>query len=203
MLVKQWSFGDRVVHADRPEWGVGVVNAAASDSHEGKPSQRLTIRFDRAGVKTINSAVANLVPASMAPALPDARPADGLAEPDPLRDLGPSYKDMLLRLPDACTDPFVSPRARLDATLKLFRYGEHGGPLIDWACAQTMLKDPMTIFSRHDLEDLYRRFVQIRDEHLKKTVLELKKADPLAMREVQRTAPKHAQAALRRLDHGR
>lgn len=202
MLVKPWSFGDRVVHADRPEWGVGVVNSAAADTHEGKPSQRLTIRFDRAGVKTINSAVANLVPASMAPSLPDSRGVDE-PESDPLRDSGPSYRDMMLALPDACTDPFVAPRARLEATLKLFRYGEHGGALIDWAAAQTGLKDPMTIFSRHDLEDLYRRFVFTRDEHLKKTVLELKKVDPLVLREISRTATKPAQAALKRLDHGR
>ena len=49
MAGPQWSFGDRVIHAKRPEWGVGVVTAAQSVVEDGHPAQRVTIRFDRAG----------------------------------------------------------------------------------------------------------------------------------------------------------
>lgn len=205
MLLKQWTFGDRVIHADRPEWGVGVVNSAVSESYEGRPSQRLTIRFDRAGVKTLSSVLANLAPAEDALARSVEREAPTYAEDgaDPLKSDGPSLKDVLLRLPDACTDPFTTPRARLEATIRLFRFGEHGGALIDWASAQTGLKDPMTRLNRHELEDLYRRFVTIRDEHLKKVMLEVKKSEPLLLRELIRSAPKPAQQVMRRLEQGR
>ncbi|MFO0084102.1 MAG: hypothetical protein ACK55O_16030, partial [Phycisphaerales bacterium] len=64
-------------------------------------------------------------------------------------------------------------------------------------------RDPMTRFSRHELEDLYRRFVFVRDEHLKKLIMEVKKNDPLALRELTRTAPKNAQQVLRRFDSAR
>ncbi|MCE2654729.1 MAG: DUF3553 domain-containing protein [Phycisphaerales bacterium] len=200
MLLKQWTFGDRVVHLDRPEWGVGVISGAVNEPYEGKPAQRLTIRFDRAGVKTITSALANLVPADEAPRIQaEPPPAD-----DPLmQHMAGNVKEVMLRLPDACTDPFSGPVQRLKATLLLFRYSEHGGALLDWAAVQTGLRDPMTRFSRHELEDLYRRFVFVRDEHLKKLIMEVKKNDPLALRELTRTAPKNAQQVLRRFDSAR
>lgn len=205
MLLKQWAFGDRVIHTDRPEWGVGVVNSAVNESYQGRPSQRLTIRFDRAGVKTLSSVLANLAPADEALAHAARREEPAYAEhgADPLSSDAPSLKDALLRLPDACTDPFTTPRARLEATIRLFRFGEHGAALIDWASAQTGLKDPMTRLNRHELEELYRRFVVIRDEHLKKVMLEVKKSDPLLLREIIRTAPKPAQQVMRRLEQGR
>lgn len=200
MLLKQWSFGDKVVHLDRPEWGVGIINSATADSHEGKPCQRVTVRFDRAGVKTLSTGIANLVPAEDAPKLHAAEHDN--AHNDSI--LGPSQqaaaKEVMLKLPDVATDPFTTPLARLKATLALFRYSEHGGSLIDWAAAQSGLKDPMTRFNRHELEDLYRRFVVNRDEHLKKVVLELKKVDPFALNALMKQAPRSAQNVLKRFD---
>jgi hypothetical protein len=49
-----------VVHAGKPEWGVGVVSSAQNVTQDGKPSQRLTIRFERAGLKTVSTAVASI-----------------------------------------------------------------------------------------------------------------------------------------------
>ncbi len=48
----QFSKDDRVVHALRPEWGVGRVLRAEATQRDGTPCQRLTIRFERAGSKT-------------------------------------------------------------------------------------------------------------------------------------------------------
>lgn len=205
MLVKNWSYGDKVLHLERPEWGLGLVTATATDSYEGRPSQRVTVRFERAGVKTLNTGIANLVPSDDATAAALQAASNhhdherSTGEADPLRlGGGPSLKDLLLRLPDECTDPFVSPRARLDATLRLFRFSEQGGQLIDWAAAQLGVKDPLSSFSRHELEQHYRRFVQIRDEQLKKVMMDVKKSDPLLLREVMRTASKQTAAVLRR-----
>ena len=56
----EFKFGDRVVHSLRPEWGTGVVTQAQSTIIDGKPAQRLTLRFDRAGLKTLSSPPAEL-----------------------------------------------------------------------------------------------------------------------------------------------
>ncbi len=200
MLVKQWSFGDRVVHAGRPEWGQGVITSAVSEQHEGRACQRLVIRFDRAGLKTISTAHADLRPPSEVPLLM----AETETKVDPLAGLGgPSARDLMLRLPDAATDPFTTPRARMLATLNLYRYTGDGGSLLDWAAMQSGLKDPMTKFNRHELEEIFRRFVIIRDEHLKKLALEFKKTEPGLLLEAQKIAPRAAQQVLKRFDFGR
>lgn len=207
MLTKNWSFGDRVVHLERPEWGSGIVTSVAGDSMDGKPCQRLTIRFERAGVKQLLSAIAHLVPAQDAPALHTsgnghaAGPLGPDAGDDPLKaGLGPSPKEVMLRLPQNATDPFSTPKARLAATIGLYRFSEHGGSLLDWATMQSGLKDPMTRFNRHELEELFRRWTQLRDEHFRRMAGELKKNDPPLLAEALRSAPRSAQHALRRFD---
>ncbi|MGE0301544.1 MAG: DUF3553 domain-containing protein [Phycisphaerales bacterium] len=197
MLVKHWSFGDRLVHAGRPEWGVGVVTSAAGEQHEGKACQRLVIRFERAGMKTISTALADLRAPDEVPML--------IAEPekrdDPLAaGNAVSVKELMLRIPDDAKDPFATPRSRLAATMALYRFTGEGSSLLDWAAMQSGLKDPMTKFSRHELEELFRRFIQVRDEHLRRLAQELRKTEPGLLAEAQRTAPKFAQQVLRRLD---
>lgn len=206
MLVKQWSFGDRVVHAAKPEWGTGTVTSAQPDVHEGKTCQRLSIRFDRVGIKTINTALADLRPEADAPLLAPAvdHPAGGGHDPFGAASAAAGdAKAVMTRLPDAATDPFSTPRARLKATFDLYRFGLEGGLLIDWAAMQSGLKDPMTRFNRHELEDLFKRFMVNRDDHLKRLALELKRTDPALLAEAVRTAPRGAQQVLRRLDLAR
>lgn len=201
MLTKQFAFGDKVVHTGRPEWGSGTISSAQPDVHEGKPCQRVTIRFDRVGIKTLSTAIATLVPASDAPALvaAEAFPTDPL-----LGGMGEkTARELMLKLPDACTDPFQPPRVRIDATAKLYRFNEHGGSLIDWAAAQSGLKDPMTRFNRHELEDLFKRWAMVRDEHMKKLVWEMKKQDPVGLSLAIRSATGKAQSLMKRFDTGR
>ncbi len=198
MLVKQWSFGDKVVHAGRPEWGVGVISSAVGETQEGRACQRLSIRFDRAGLKTISTAHADLRAASEMPMLS----AETHKSDDPLAasSTEPLAKELMLKLPGAATDPFATPRSRMIATMNLYRYSSEGAPLLDWACAQSGLKDPMSRFSRPELEELFRRFCQIRDEHLRRLALEFKKSEPGLLSEMGRTGPRPAQQVLRRFD---
>ncbi|CAN5684760.1 hypothetical protein BH11PLA1_BH11PLA1_02170 [soil metagenome] len=199
MLVKQWSYGDKIVHLDRPEWGAGVISAALPDKHDGRACQRVTVRFERAGVKTLSTAIANLIPAEDAPRL---QVAEMTSSEDPL--MGPSAaaaaKEVMTRLPDAATDPFVTPQTRLKAAFQLYRYSDQGAGLLDWAATQSGLKDPMTRFSRHELEDLYRRFCNARDEQLRKILTELRRADPLSVASLLKAAPKGVQQVLKRFD---
>jgi hypothetical protein len=210
----QWSFGDKVGHSAKPEWGAGVVTAALGTQHEGKPCQSLTIRFDRAGVKTISTAFARLVHADRAGGLL-------VAEPEPERPAMPGYSDapetlndpstliprdpreIMTRLPDEATDPFATPLGRLAATLKLYRFAPTGGSILDWAAVQSGLADPLSRFNRHELERFFEGFAAARDGHLKKLVLELRRSDPAGLRDAAAKAPPAALPALRRLDAGR
>lgn len=198
MLVKQWSFGDRVVHAGRPEWGVGVIAGTQAEQHEGRSCQRLTIRFERAGMKTISTALADLRPESELPML--GMPATPRSDDPLLAPAGPTPKDVMLKLPDAATDPFKTSRARLEASLAMYRFSDQPSSLLDWAVAQSGLKDPMTRFSRHELEDMFKRWTQLRDEHLKELCFALKKTEPGLISEALRTAPRAALHMLKRFD---
>lgn len=226
MAMREWSYGDRVVHSGKPEWGVGLVTGASGTTHEGRPCQRVVVRFERAGVKTLSTAFAELKPASETPALVAAERAEAeqaqrnghaVESPEAVAALGsrageagwlekagsPTAVEVMTRLPEATTDPFTPLTARFKATTDLFRFTDSGGSLLDWAAAQSGLKDPLSRFSRHELEQLFRRFCFVRDEHLKRVVLDMKKQDAAALQQLLRAAPAPVQQALRRLDVGR
>lgn len=192
MIVHEWKLGDQVRHAGRPEWGSGQVTAAESVVQDGRPCQRVTVRFDRVGVKVLSTAFAELQPAPAA--------VSATAEADPLLADGVSPQELLARVPDAATDPFSTPRKRLEATVHLYRFSDRGGSLLDWAAAQTGMKDPLARFSRHELEVLFQRFQFNLDAHLKKLVREMKKADPASLAAVSAAASPAAKQALRRAD---
>ena len=197
MAAAEWKLGDRVVHAGRPEWGIGEVRSAESVVQDGKKAQRLTIRFERAGVKVISTTFADLRPAGdvvMAPAESED------AEPTPDRS---TLEKQLVALPEAVTDPFRTRRARLEATLGLYRFTGTGSSLLDWAASQTSLKDPLSAFSRHELEHFFEHFRIAADNHLRKLVAELKRADPVGLAAAAAAASPNAKQALKRADAGR
>lgn len=198
MSVHTFQFGDRVLHAEKPEWGEGLVTEAVGAVQDGKACQRVTVRFERAGVKTLSTAYANLKPADTAPVIQEAL-TNSAAEW--LGDLGAKQaQEVMSRLPESATDPFASLEARLKATLGLYRFSAVGGPLIDWAAAQSGLKDPLSRFNRHELEEYYRRFEMARDAHLKKLAAEAQRADPSMLARLAPAAPPAARNALRRVD---
>lgn len=195
-LQHEYKFGDRVVHTGKPEWGSGVVSAAVAQVQDGKACQRLTIRFERAGVKTLSTAFATLRPADEAPEITRA-----LAETE--NDmLGPSgekrVEEIMTGLPEPATDPFASFASRFRATLGLFRFSDDPGSLIDWAAAQSGLKDPLSRFNRHELEQFFQRFRMNRDNHLAKLASDIRRKQPGDLPALTRDAPPAAQRVLRR-----
>ncbi len=192
--VRAFALGDRVRHAARPEWGVGEVTAAESLVQDGKPTQRLVIRFERAGFKTLSSAFADLRPASELPPVPAQRTDDPLAAPDE------SAEERLLAIPDTASDPFIPLKKRMIATLGLYRFTGHGGSLIDWACMQTGLKDPMVRFNRHELEELFKRFRFTLDQHLIRLAKDSKRQEPGLLDEIASAIGADARQVLRRAD---
>ena len=185
--------GDEVIHTRRPEWGRGVVDQATVITHEGQPAQRLTIKFQHRGRVTVNTAIATLVSADAAAqgaeadnpsrlaALADSDPLDSQAQPD-RRERLQSLESLSL----AMTDPFASLGERLRVTLDSYRFSANPPTsrqprdprrLLEWAIAQTHLTDPLTSFTRHELEEAFDRFSYDRDRHLAQLIARIKKED--------------------------
>jgi len=201
MPIRTWTIGERVVHRGRPEWGWGVIVSAEPVVHEGSPCQRLGIRFDRAGIKTLSTAFADLALPSEAPPLP--------REPEPHTDAlaaalnAEPVDEVMTRLPEGATDPFISLKDRLRTTLNLYQYTESGASLLDWATTQTGLRDPLSRFNRHELEQWFSRFKSEVDTHLRKLLRDAKRTEPEMLALVIAQANPAAKQALRRADMGR
>jgi hypothetical protein len=118
MSSREWKLGEQVFHAGRPEWGVGEIRSAEAAVQDGTKCQRLTIRFDRAGVKTLTTAFADLRPATQMTRLEAEVPDDGAGWLNRAEAVNPVVG--LTELPEVATDPFRTKRARLEATLGLY-----------------------------------------------------------------------------------
>jgi hypothetical protein len=227
MPPRTWSVGDTVRHATRPEWGYGKVSKAEATLHEGKPCQKLTNKFDRAVLKTLSTAFAELEASNAASMGGPGRGtgtngSNGLDAGANGRDPGDSptvtsatssadlndaflpqaesIGDVLARLPDAATDPFRTLEARLRATLGLYRFQPTGASLLDWAASQTGLADPLGKCNRHELEAHFQRFRVRLDAHLVSLAKEAAKAEPGLLSRLRVDAPSQARSALDRLN---
>lgn len=203
MSSARYSFGDRVVHPGKPEWGVGTVTAAANSADGGKPCQRLTIRFERAGLKTLSTAYAGLRPATASDAAPaqqpEGEPGGGtgwLAQLEGSRNI----EERMAELPEATRDPFKTLQERLKITYDLYRFTRTGAPLLDWASIQTGLRDPLSKFNRHELELFFDRYAAARDAHVVTLLREIKKKDSAALAAAIAAAPSGARNAIRRFN---
>lgn len=94
-------------------------------------------------------------------------------------DRGPHGE--LYDLPDPCIDPFATPESRLKATLETFRFSKEPRSLIDWAVMQTKLKDPLTKYTRSQMEQAFPRFERDRNQHLWQIVRDFKHRNQLGL----------------------
>jgi len=204
---QRFQMGDRVVHADKPEWGVGIVSTSSMGDHEGVPCQRLVIRFDRAGLKTVSTAFAKIEPAGSRVGTvpekesPNAQSAGG---ENPILNASPrEIQQIMTSIPEAARDPFGSPAQRLRSTLMLYRFTASGGDLINWAVMQSGLSDPLSKFTRHELEDFFGYFEKILWKHLGKMVREARDVPVNELVQIRDSAPLAGQQALQRLHRSR
>ncbi|MGP1345115.1 MAG: DUF3553 domain-containing protein [Phycisphaerales bacterium] len=200
----RYSFGDRVFHPGKPEWGIGTVTAAANAADSGRPCQRLTIRFERGGLKTLSTAYA---PLRLATASDNAAPNAESPTAEPagtgwLSQLEGSrnIEERMAELPESTRDPFTTLQQRLRATYDLFRFTRQGAPLLDWAATQTGLSDPLSKFNRHELELFFDRYAAARDAQVVALLREIKKKEPGALDAAIRDAPSTARNAIRRFN---
>jgi hypothetical protein len=212
---QKFELNDRVRHVLRPEWGIGtivkvepVVGGGSSQgvSTNGAPPQRLSIRFPNGGLKTLVSSHAELERVNGTADLltePGATPSpriwDLLNESEWLAPVARKKVDeAMISVPTEVRDPFNSMQKRLSIMLGLYRFTRFGKSLIDWAVAQTGLDDPLSKFTRQELEQRFERWVFERDNYLAKLLAEARN-DQAALAEALRTAPPSARDAVRRI----
>ncbi|MFG0329439.1 MAG: DUF3553 domain-containing protein [Phycisphaerales bacterium] len=200
---RSFKFGQSVVHAGKPEWGPGVITRVESIRHDARPAQRLHVRFPNGiGMKVLNTAFAEVRSA-------DEAPPNGVAESNGagagwLADL--EKKDpteTIIELAEPALDPFRTLWQRLEFTLKLYRFKRDAKSMTEWAIAQTGLIDPLSQFTRHELEQFFDRWARTRDQHLARLVDEAKKQDPQRVRDLLKAADADARQALNRVNNRR
>lgn len=219
---RRYENGDRVRHRQRPEWGVGTVTKAEdAPASNGSASQRLSVRFPNAGLKTLNTALAELDVVERRGGAGESKPMngtgtgnDGQGKPTRSRRaivhneqeeehwLAPVVEQQLEQqmqsIPEAARDPFSSMKRRLKQTFDLYRFDRSGRGLMDWAIAQSGLEDPLSKFTRHELEQKFDRWTASRDEHLK-SLLQDEECNEAMVRELLADAPSDARDAVRRV----
>lgn len=193
----EWKAGDRVVHQGKPEWGVGSVTAAQGAVQDGRHCQRVTVRFENGGLKTVSTAFAKLAKAesgSGAAETPNGTWLDDLE--------GVDIRDRLATLPETATDPFSSLESRLKSTLELYRFSDSGGSLLAWASAQTGLSDPLSCLNRHELELAFQKFQMLLDRHFGELAAQARRSG-LQVDSVLANASPQAHRALQRANRRR
>lgn len=193
----RYRVGDTITHQARPEWGLGRIRKTDLVTRDGVATQRLVVDFSSKGRVTLDTATAPIGPA---PA-PRAGHAHASAQDHDMtthsgsslsnnggwlaelesRANGGKQSHELWDLPEALSDPFLSDEQRLNATLETYRFSTAARSLIEWAQKQTGLDDPLTKYTRTDLEQAFPRFARDRDLHLKEMVRTLKRGGKLRM----------------------
>ena len=185
-LNNRYRAGDEVVHPSRPEWGTGIIRRTDTIVSADGGAQRLTVDFPNRGRVIINTAIATLIPKEGTASMSTHTSGGWLGTLEQASKNSPTHE--LWDLPDAMTDPFTSMAQRLSATLDSFRFSTAPRSLIEWACAQTGLQDPLSKYTRQQLEQHFSRFARDRDLHLKQLVQQLKRnGEQQALRQARRT----------------
>ena len=210
MPKEMFEFGDRVRLQSRPEWGIGSVVKVEPAMLNGTRSHSVSIRFANQGLKVLNTAVAEIELVSHehdeASADAKAHPMEQwqkISESDWLAPIAQrKIKEVMIALPESVRDPFCSIKSRLKQTLDLFRFERTGGSLIEWAIAQSGLDDPLSRFTRQELEVHFDRWMKYRQDHLMKLLQEASQDLEFARDEIDSlvaAAPISAQEAVRQV----
>jgi hypothetical protein len=207
MSDQKFTTGNRVRNAARPEWGVGTVQKAEAVPLNGTGTQRLTVRFPNAGSKVLLTAHARLVLVTELHDPLSDHDAPTMQGWDKLNGdwLAPMAQrkvdEAMISLPAEVKDPFNSMKHRLGIMLGLYRFSRSGSGLMDWAVAQTGLDDPLSRFTRHELEAKYDRWCHERDNYLAKLLQEARSPgnDSQALQALIKAAPPSAQDTVRKI----
>lgn len=168
--------GMQVRHRQRPEWGAGTVSRVEQLTRGTTRDQRLWIKFGAAGLKTLLASAADLEVVEGTGAAEHTFAAREIAsEGGWLGQIAKKRPEQAMsELPPDTTDPFLTPERRLKNLLGLFRF-DGNTKLIDWAVAQSGLDDPLSRFTRIELEAFYKDWSRERDVALYRLVGDFKR----------------------------
>lgn len=195
--------GMQVRHRQRPEWGVGEVTRIEALTRAGTRDQRLWIKFSNAGLKTLLASAADLEVAAGTGAAEHTFAAREIAsEGGWLGQITQRKPEQAMsELPPNATDPFILPERRLKNLLGLYRF-DPNTKLIDWAVAQSGLDDPLSRFTRIELEAFYKNWSIERDLALHRLVSDFRKRrEPIDA--ILAEAPRAALQVLQKFDRVR
>lgn len=210
MPKESFEFGDRVRLCRRPEWGVGSVVKVEAAMRNGTRSQSVSVRFANEGLKVLNTAVAEIELVDYEHNQENAEAKEHplqqwqqFSEDDWLAPMAQrKIQEVMVSLPENVRDQFCSIKRRLRQTLELFRFERTGGSLIEWAIAQSGLDDPLSRFTRQELELLFDRWMMHRQDHLQKLLQEASQCMEFTRSEIDALlagAPLSAQEFVRRV----
>lgn len=164
--ISQAIIGRKVSVVGKPDWGTGIVRRIQTTTINGATQHRVSIQFNQ-GIKVLVA--------------PPARLIDPLDEPQRkeagwIEQIGGGSLDARLReLPDSAVQVLGTIPQRLDAVLPYYARMSDGKDLIRWARRQTGVGDPLSQWSRDELEVAHGVFCNERDAHLRNLCALLKK----------------------------
>lgn len=165
--------GQRVQNAARPDWGVGTVTRVERKSTAGSGIFRVSVQFNL-GLKHVLVPPARLV----------------VPQPEPTRQKGwldslgrNTLDDRLRRLPTETLEVLGTPAQKLAALAKLYRWSDEASAIAKWARAQTGVGDPLSAWTRDEIEVAFRDFANERDAALRAAAARIKLSEgPEALR---------------------
>jgi len=195
--------GMQVRHRQRPEWGAGTISRVESLTRGSVRDQRLWIKFGAVGLKTLLASGADLEIIEGTGAAEHTFAAREIAsEGGWLGQIAKKRPEQAMsELPPDATDPFLTPERRLKNLLGLYRF-DGTAKLIDWAVAQSGLDDPLSRFTRIELEAFYKEWSRDRDVALHRLVGDFRRRR-VDVQPLLAGAPEAALATLRRFDRNR
>jgi hypothetical protein len=189
LLITPQLVGQTVRSATRPDWGNGKVLQVKPIQNDGQSAHRVQVHFERTGLRWIIAPPARLVS-------PTAEPerAAGWIE-----QMGKSSLDDRLRaIPAEVVDMLGTPRQRLAALVPLFAVTNEPRSLMRWAIDQTGVTDPLSHWSRDELQIALADFCVDRDSHFRNVAALIQiKEGPEALRAVIDEVPADIRAAIK------
>lgn len=173
--------GREVQNAAKLDWGVGKVLRVQRIQTGGGPAHRVTVHF-KVGTRTVQVPPARLID-------PEAEPTRKKGWLDTIG--GSTLDDTLRRVPEDVARFLGSPEQRFTVLLPLFAVDpEDGKALAEWARRQTRVADPLTQWSRDELDAAFGDYCVDRDSTLRNvTALVRQQSGPGRVRELLADAP--------------
>ncbi len=211
--------GMQVRHRARPEWGVGSVTRAETITRPTGRDQRLWIKFANAGLKTLLASVADLeIIEGNAAAEHTFAARENASDGGWLGQISSKKPEAAMaELHPDITDPFLTQERRLKLLLGLYRFegglgssasmgsglaGGSGAGLIDWAVAQSGLDDPLSRFTRVELEAYFKDWARERDTELHRLINDFRRRR-VPYEAILVDAPRGAMRVLQKFDKAR